>query len=135
MKSKWTKEKALIHWKSLDEGQDILPHMEAIPYKSKGSTYGACGIRIDGNPEFIDAVLSRLKDLTQGEGISTRLGLSRNQVDGKGLDKSFDNKADHAEVVYIRLHERGGEGQMYQAYIAGAKKRSKARRELAELWN
>jgi len=56
------KDLALMYWQSLEPGQPIAPHFEPLPSKSKGSSYGACGIRIDGSPEFIDAVLSRLKD-------------------------------------------------------------------------
>jgi hypothetical protein len=62
-----TKEDTLNQWANLTANLPILPVMDAIPYKSKGSSYGACGIRIDGSPEFIDAVLSRLKDLVDGE--------------------------------------------------------------------
>lgn len=104
------KKEALSRWATLSPNLPILQHMEAIPYKAKGSTYGACGIRIDGNPEFVDAVLSRLKDVIDGENHVTRLGLARNHVDGSGLDKSFDNQASNAEVCYIRLHMRGNEG-------------------------
>jgi hypothetical protein len=126
MKSKHTKESTLAHWQSLPEGLPILPHMSVLPYKSKGSTYGACGIRIDGNPEFIDAVLSRLKDLMQGEAVETRLGLSRTEVDGSNLGKSFDNREARAEVVYIRLHERGNEGKILQSYMNAAANRNRA---------
>jgi hypothetical protein len=109
------KAEALKHWEQIPEQQPILPHWEPIPYKAKGSTYGACGIRIDGNPEFIDAVLSRLKDLIAGENHATRLTLARSEVAPKleinGKAKHFTNTADRAEVCYIRLHERGSEGQ------------------------
>lgn len=112
MKSKHTKSSALAAWRALPENRPILPHMQAIPYKATGSRYGACGIRIDGNPAFIDAVLSRMKDLIDGENQVTRLELARHTVDGSGLDKSFTNADRGAEVVYIRLHERGREGQI-----------------------
>lgn len=110
-----TKQEALKHWQGLDENQPILPHFDPIPYKSRGSTYGACGIRIDGNPAFIDAVLSRIKDLIDGENHVTRLGLARNPVDGKGLDKEFGNACHNAECCYIRLHMRGSRGAIAQA--------------------
>ena len=104
------KSEALAHWKALPENQPILPHFTPIPYKASGSTYGACGIRIDGNPAFVDAVLSRLKDLIDGENHITRLGLARNPVDGRGLDKTFGNACRKAECCYIRLHMRGQQG-------------------------
>lgn len=101
------KSEALKHWKALPENQPILPHFNPIAYKASGSTYGACGIRIDGNPAFVDAVLSRLKDLIDGENHITRLGLARNRVDGRGLEKTFGNACRDAECCYIRLHMRG----------------------------
>jgi hypothetical protein len=110
-KTKATKKSAsLAAWKTLNENQNPLVHMTPIPYKATGSRYGACGIRIDGNPAFIDAVLSRLKPLLDGENNVTRLELARQKVDGSGVGKQLDNKDDGAEVVYIRLHQRGREG-------------------------
>ena len=113
-----TKKETLARWKALQAGQEIMPHFTPIPYKATGSTYGACGIRIDGNPAFIDAVLSRLQDLIARENPETRLGLVRNTVDGKGLDKEFLNKETGAEVSYIRLHERGSEAKMVNGYAS-----------------
>lgn len=109
------KDEALRHWQSLAAGTAILPHMEPIPYKAEGSSYGACGIRIDGNPAFIDAVLSRIKDLIDGENHVTRLELARNKVDGSKLGKQFHKASADAEVCYIRLHMRGREGAMASA--------------------
>ena len=103
------KAEALERWKALPEGMNPLAEMVPIPYKAEGSKYGACGIRIDGTPEFIDAVLSRLKPLIDGENSVTRLGLARNVVDGSGIGKALPNKEREAEVCYIRLHVRGGE--------------------------
>lgn len=122
-----TKDEAMTAWEALEPNQPILKEMQAIPYKSKGSTYGTCGIRIDGTPAFVDAVLSHLKELLAGEAVETRLGLSRNKVDCKLDGHNFNNKCDDAEVCYIRLHERGGEGMMVQAIIKDIKTRSKKR--------
>jgi len=91
--------------------------MEPIPYKAEGSSYGACGIRIDGSPAFIDAVLSRIQDVLDGENTVTRLELSRNVVDGSKLGKHFGKATRNAEVCYIRLHVRGHEGAMLQAIM------------------
>ena len=57
------KAEAIQHWRSLESDQPILRHFTPIPYKASGSKYGTCGIRIDGSPQFVDAVLSRLQDL------------------------------------------------------------------------
>lgn len=98
------------HWKQIPESAPILRHMNPIPYKAEGSKYGACGIRIDGTPSFIDAVLSHLKELLDGENHVTRLELARTRVDGSKLGKAFHNASTDSEVCYIRLHMRGGEG-------------------------
>ena len=114
-----TKSETLQHWQHLDEGANPLEHMTPIPYKTKGSRYGACGIRIDGNPRFIDAVLSNLKAVIDGENQVTRLELARNTVKPtkiNGTQKNFSNSDRGAEVCYIRLHMRGHEGSMLQAF-------------------
>lgn len=121
------KSDALAVWKAMQPNQAILPHFQPIPYKSSGSTYGACGIRIDGNPAFIDAVLSRLQDLIDGENHVTRLQLARNQVDGRGIGKALPNAVNNSECCYIRLHVRGNEGAIASAvfdkHLRGATER------------
>lgn len=107
------KSQTLAHWRALPDNQNPAPLMRAIPYRSRGSTYGACGIRIDGTPEFVDAVLSRLKPLLALESTSTRLGLSRKEVDSSF--KSVPNAEARAEVCYIRLHQRGRQASLMNA--------------------
>jgi hypothetical protein len=109
------KEDALTRWKSKPANLPIKPHVSIIPYKTSGSKYGAGGVRIDGTPEFIDAVLSRLKDLIEFENGVTRLELSRSEVKAvtvKGETKGFANAAMNAETCYVRVHERGYEAQI-----------------------
>ena len=106
------KAEALQRWGNTPENQNPLDHMEAIAYKATGSRFGACGIRIDGSPEFIDAVLSNLKNILDGENDETRLELSRNKVKPTNIDgqiKTYDNTTDEAEYCYVRLHQRGHE--------------------------
>lgn len=105
-----SKEQSLAAWRQLQARQNPLRHMRPIPDKARGSKYGCCGIRIDGTPEFIDAVLSNLQDLLSGENHATRLELSRSDVQAvtvNGETKTFENADDRAQVCYIRLHERG----------------------------
>ena len=107
------KSEALATWRAMPAGQDPLEHMAPIPYKSEGSRYGACGIRIDGNPAFIDAVLSNLKPLLDGENQVTRLELARNEVKSTEINgevRTFANAVSGAQVCYVRLHLRGHEG-------------------------
>ncbi len=110
------KSESLSRWRQLPANQNPLSHMRMIPYKAEGSRYGACGVRIDGNPEFVDAVLSCLKGLLAGENQMTRLELARSKVK-PAMGRSFQNADSDAEVCYIRLHERGGEGMIAQALM------------------
>jgi len=111
------KRETLEQWKALQDNLPIVPHFKPIPYKAQGSRYGACGIRIDGNPAFVNAVLSRLKDLIVCENHVTRLELARTPVNGEQLGKTFGNADTNAEVCYIRLHMRGREGAMVSAVL------------------
>ena len=113
----YTKAFELARWEGLDASKlPLAESMPVIPYKSRGSSYGAGGVRIDGPPEFVDAVLARLKDLLDLEGIGTRLELSRSKVkqgvEINGKVKSFEKAGADAEVCYIRAHKRGAEGAM-----------------------
>lgn len=107
------KKEALRHWQLLEGDQPILPHFTPIAAGAKGSTLGACGIRISGNPAFIDAVLSRLKDLLAAEAQSTRLNLSRRPVrpiaitqDDSVVEKQRRNADMDAETCHIQVRER-----------------------------
>ena len=107
------KKEALRRWQNLEPDQAILPHFTPIAADARGSTFGACGIRISGNPEFIDAVLSRLKDLLAAEAGSTRLTLSRQPVkpvsitNGENVtNKQWKNADTDAETCYIQIRER-----------------------------
>ncbi len=117
----YEKKEHLARWSNLPENQPILPVMEPVPYKAKGSKYGECGIRIDGSPAFVDAVLSRLKDLLEAEGEDTRLDTSRREVKAvqiNGEMKCFPNKARDAEVCYIRVAMRGDEMRACNAFLS-----------------
>lgn len=104
---------ALQRWHDLQENQPILPHFTPIAADAHGSTFGACGIRISGNPQFIDAVLSRLKDLLAAEAGATRLTLSRQSVKPVAIRngeaetvKQWANADTDAETCYVQIRER-----------------------------
>ena len=109
------KAEALKVWQELPEGQNVLKHFTPVESRARGSRYGSCGIRIDGNPQFVRSVMSRLKDLIAGENQVTRLGLSWNAVDGSGIGKELPNADSQAECCYIRLAMRGHEGSITSA--------------------
>lgn len=103
------KQIALKRWHELPENLPIMPHFTPIAADAHGSTFGACGIRISGNPEFIDAVLSRLKDILSAEAGSTRLSLSRQTVKPVAINdtvKKWANADTDAETCYIQIRER-----------------------------
>jgi len=113
-----SKSQALSHWQSLPDNQAI--NQDVIPYKHSGSTYGADGIRVEGSQEFIDSVLSRLKDLIAGENTQTRLGLNYQQVEAKpGKPNAFAGNW----VCYVKLHERGHEAQAVNAFASAIAKK------------
>ena len=115
------KEQMLEHWKDLEPNQTIK--VTPVPYKHRGSTYAEDGIRITGNPQFIDSVLSYLKPLLNYEGVETRL-----QVVYQG-SKDRETGADlGSHNCYIQVHERGHEAKMFGAFLEGVKKRGKNER-------
>lgn len=117
-----TKQEALERWHDLPDNVNPLAHMQPIRKGTTGSRYGACGIRIDGTPEFIDAVLGKLKDLIDGENQVTRLELARNPVKSteiNGERRDFVNASLDAECCYIRLHARGPEAVHYGGMLNG----------------
>ena len=104
------KDEALDIWSNLEPNQDPFAVMTPIPYKSECSTYGADGIRLCGSREFIEACLSNLKPILQGENNNTRLQLTWNEVkptEINGEMKNFRNAKENAMVCYVQLRERG----------------------------
>jgi hypothetical protein len=91
----------LKHWASIRKNQKLDP--KPVRYTHEGSTYAEDGIRITGSRQFVDCVLSRLKDLLVYEGEETRLQAvyqrSTDRESGKTLT-SYN--------CYVQVHERGG---------------------------
>lgn len=99
------KAEALAHWKALPEGRTLDPAI--VPYKHSGSTYDQDGIRITGSQEWIDQVLSKIKDLLLHENGGTRLALSYKQSTDRVTRQPLNSYN-----CYIQVHERGREGQI-----------------------
>lgn len=109
MKTRLKKADALARWKTLPTDAKLKPR--AISNKHKGSTYGHDGVRIEGSPEFIDAVLGRLKDLIACENARTRIGLNYTPVTARpGKDHSGGEA-----VCYVKVYERGDEAKHVNA--------------------
>lgn len=106
------KDEMLAHWRGLPANMPVKPAM--VPYKHEGSTYAEDGIRLTGRREFIDAVLSRLKDLLEYENGETRLQVVYKESTDRESGATLDGWN-----CYVQVHERGGEAQMMNAFIAG----------------
>ena len=95
-----TKAQFLHHWSKVTPNQAVKPAV--VPYKHEGTTFDQDGIRITGSREFIDSVLSKLKELLQYENSSTRLQASYQQSTCKETGLKLD-----AFKCYIQVHRRG----------------------------
>ncbi len=112
------KEDILRRWESLPRNLPLI--MEAVPYKHRGTTYAEAGIRLTGSVEFIDSVLSRLKDLLEYENDDTRLQLVYKESQDKETGAPLGSWN-----CYIQVHERGQEAQMMNAIARAAESRAK----------
>jgi hypothetical protein len=105
------KNEFLAHWASIDSNQKVKP--TPVPYKHEGTTYAEDGIRITGSEEFIESVLSRLKDLLRFEGTDTRLQVAYQETKDRATGEptgSFN--------CYIQVHERGQEAKMANNFVS-----------------
>jgi len=111
------KKKAMLeHWAGLEANQQLNPL--PVAYKHEGSTYAEDGIRITGSEQWIDSVLSRVKDLLCDESGSTRLQVVYKQSTDRETREPIDSFN-----CYIQVHERGGEAQAVNRMIEGSAKR------------
>jgi hypothetical protein len=101
-----TKAQMLAIVNAIEPNDDII---EAWNISSgKGSSYGADQIRITGSPEFLIAVLSRMKDILILENRWTRIDLAHSIVQNteiNGEKKHFTCAGGHC--LYIKYQERG----------------------------
>lgn len=95
----------LDHWQGIQADQNIK--ISPVVYKHQGSTYAEDGIRLTGSIEFIDSILSRLKDLLRHENGSTRLQVVYKESADRHTQAALDSYN-----CYIQVHERGGQAKM-----------------------
>lgn len=95
-----SKDLILSTWQQL-KPKKLKP--DPIMYKHKGTTIDQDGIRICGSPDFIAAVMERLKDLLDFESKETRLGVSFSEI----TDKETGSQIDGRFRCSIQVHERG----------------------------
>lgn len=102
---KWkaTKDEIISYWKSLEPDTPLF--FKPIDYEHTGSTYGEDGIRITGRPEFIAAVLARLKEVLNFETPQTKLALTYRETESPSMSDAGVNKTSY--VFYVQARERG----------------------------
>ena len=102
----------LNHWNGIKPNQTVKPCV--VPYKHQGSTFAEDGIRLTGSKQFIDSILSRLKDLLQYENCETRLQLNYQQATDRHTDRKLDSYC-----CYVQVHGRGRESIMTNLMLGG----------------
>ena len=107
------KDQFIEHFRNIKENQKIK--IIPVAYKHEGSTYDQDGIRITGTQEFIDSVLSRLKDLLQYENGTTRLQCVYKESTDRHTGAPLDSWN-----CYLQVHRRGGEAIMMNAFMGRA---------------
>ena len=97
---KASKEDILNFWKGI--GANIPLQLRAIDYEHEGSTIQEDGLRITGSKEFIQSVLSRLKDFMIYENPETKLMVSYRQS-----PKSLVTGNRNSYTFYFQVKQRG----------------------------
>jgi hypothetical protein len=96
--SKPSKTQILDYWRALQPSR-VIP-MEPMEPDHKGSTYSQDGIRVTGSRQFVDGVLSRLKDLVALENEQSKLEIVYREID------SPKNPRPGTFVFYIMAKQR-----------------------------
>lgn len=99
---KAAKSQVMKHWTQLPPGRPMA-ELRTIPYDHKGPTYSYDGLRVTGSPNFIDAVLSRLKDLLAYEGNDTHLQVIYKQQ----VNSRTEQPIPESYVFYLQVKQAG----------------------------
>ena len=93
----------LRFWRSLKPNLPIVP--TPVSKNHKGTRFDQDGIRVTGSPDFINGVISRLKDMLQYyDNPSTKLDVEYRQIE----TKQGQPHARPIYVFYIHVIEAGG---------------------------
>ncbi len=99
-----SKDEIVSFWQTLPASIPIQS-LNVIPHGYRGSTYMYDGVRITGSQQFINAVISRLKDILNYDQGNTKLSLRYHQQ----VDKKTQQPLPNSFVFYAQV--RGNEGQ------------------------
>jgi hypothetical protein len=102
---KWSmsKEEVMRLWRGLPLGTPIA--MKPVDNDHKGSTFSEDAIRITGSTEFIESVISRLKEFLKYESETTKLNVSFRETSSPSLEEEGMGKKSY--VFYIQSKTRG----------------------------
>lgn len=91
-KKAWKAKKADViqFWTNLKPNMPI--QMEPVPETHEGTRFRSDGLRITGSPQFINSVISRLKDIIQMESESVRLDVEYREIENQGGDATPNSK-------------------------------------------
>ena len=98
---KASKEQILNFWNNLPSNISIVSG-KPIPPRFQGSTLPYDGIRVSGTSQFINSVMSRVKDIVKYDGNNTKLNLLYKQQ----VDKNTDYPLPNSFVFYVQVRER-----------------------------
>jgi len=104
------KQEIIKHWQNIPKNQQIK--MMPVAYKHKGSTYDQDGIRLTGSQEFVDSLLSNIKQLLQDENDNTRLQLTYQETVDRETQLSTGTFN-----CYVQVHDRGHEAKMMNGFV------------------
>jgi hypothetical protein len=99
----WKAKKAevLQFWQNLKPNMPI--RMEPVPETHEGTRFRSDGMRITGSPEFINSVMSRIKDIMQMENEYQRLDVEYRQIENPDGD---DTPGTQEFVFYCHLVQK-----------------------------
>lgn len=95
------KREIISFWQSLPNNLPLIPY-NVVPKGHQGSTHAYDGIRVTGGRQFVNATISRLKDLLSYEAKNTRLSLIYHQQ----VDKNTNMPMQNSFVFYVQTKER-----------------------------
>ena len=98
---KMSKDDIVKHWQQLQPGMP-LAQLRVIPPEHKGSTYRYDGIRVTGSSQFINSIMSRMKELMEYESATTRLSVVYHQQ----VDSKLQEPIPDSYVFYIQVKDR-----------------------------
>lgn len=95
----WKAKKAevLDFWKSLKPNLPL--QMDPVSDGHEGTRFRQDGLRVTGSPQFINSVISRLKDMAEFESEFYRLDVEYRQIE----DKTVDADQNPEFVFYVHL--------------------------------